>query len=133
MRHADKLDAEYANLNHVPRFNAMQKGVAEQVMFFKLALGESGREVRTVNRNVEFLQNVGQRAEVVLVAMSEHDGRDAIAVLFQEVEIRYADVDAIGCLFRKAHARVEDDHVILVTHCHAIHSKLADAAERNDL
>ena len=65
--------------------------------------------------------------------VSEHDGRDVVAILFKKIKVGNADVDAVGGLFRKAHARVEDEHFILITHSHAIHSKLADAAERNDL
>jgi hypothetical protein len=102
-------------------------------MFFQFALSESGREVGTVNRNVELLQNVGQRAEVVLMPVSEDYGRDAVAILFEEIEVWNANVNAVSRFFGKAHAGVEDEHFILVTHSHTIHSKLADTAERNDL
>jgi len=89
--------------------------------------------VGTVNRNVEFLQDIRKRAEVVFVPVSEDNGGDVLAILFKEIEVRNTNVDAIGRLFRKPHAGVEDNHLVLVTHRHAIHSKLAYSTERNDL
>jgi len=45
---------------------------------------------------------------------------------------RYTDVDSIAVL-GKPHPGVENQHLVAVTHSHAIHSKLADTAERDDL
>jgi hypothetical protein len=102
-------------------------------MFFQLALGQAGREVGTVNGNVELLQDIGQRAEVVFMPVGEYHGDNVFAILFEKIEVRNANVNSISGLFRKPHAGVQDDHVIPITHGHAIHSKLADAAERNNL
>jgi hypothetical protein len=51
----------------------------------------------------------------------------------RKIKVRDADVDAVSRLFGKAHAGVENQHLVAVAHSHAIHSKLADTAERNDL
>src|SRR6476659_7108562 len=102
-------------------------------MLFELAFGQSGGEVRTVNRHIELLENVRQRAEVILMSVRKHYRGDVVAILFKKIKVRNADVNAIGRFFRKAHARVENEHLILITHSHAIHSKLADTAERNYL
>ena len=45
MGNAYELYAEDSNFNHVARFDAMQQGVAEQVVFVQFALGQSGCEV----------------------------------------------------------------------------------------
>src|SRR5438128_6831037 len=111
----------------------MEQSVTEQVVFFQFALGQSGCEVGTVNRNVEFFQNVGQRAKVVLMSVSKDYGSNVLAVLFKKIEVRNTDIDAVGRLFGKPHAGVQDKHLILITHSHTIHSKLADTAERNNL
>jgi hypothetical protein len=87
----------------------------------------------TVNRNVEFLQDVGQCADVVFMTVSENYCSDVIAILFEKIEVRNTNVNAVSGLFGKTHARVKDEHLILVTHSHAIHPKLADTAEGNDL
>ena len=111
----------------------MKQSVAEQVMFFQLALGQSGREMRTVNGNVEFFQDIRQRAKMVFVSVGKNYGSNVLTILFEEIEVRNANVNPVGGFFWKPHARVKDEHFILISHSHAIHPKLADAAERNDL
>jgi hypothetical protein len=64
--------------------------------------------------------------------MSQNDSDDVLAILFEKIEVWDTNINAIGSLFRKAHARVEDEHFIPVSHSHAVHPKLADTAERND-
>jgi len=52
--------------------------------------------------------------------------------LLENFEIRNANVDAIDALFRKAHARVDDEHLVAKAHERAVHPELADAAEGNN-
>src|SRR5687768_16199622 len=70
---------------------------------------------------------------MVFVTMGQHDRGDMVAILLQKIEVRNTNVDAVRRFFGEAHAGVENEHFILITHSHAIHSKLADTAERNDL
>jgi hypothetical protein len=111
----------------------MQERVADQVMFFELALSETGSEVGTVNRHVELFEYIRKRAKMIFVPVGKNDCCDVVAIGFEKIEVGYADVNTVGGLFGKAHARVKDEHLILVSHGHAIHPKLADPAERNDL
>src|SRR5437763_5280683 len=100
-------------------------------MLFQLAFRESQREVRSVNRNVESLQHVRQRAEMIFMAVRENNGRDFVAILFEDFEIRNANIDAIDALCRKAHAGVKDEHLVAIAQQGAVHPELADAAEGN--
>ena len=70
---------------------------------------------------------------MIFVTVRQDDGGDVVAILFEEIEVRNGDIDAVGGFFRKAHAGVENEHLVAIAHSHAIHSKLADTAERNDL
>ena len=69
---------------------------------------------------------------MIFVTVRENDRGDVVAILFEEVEVGNADIDAVGSLFGKAHAGVEDEHLVAVAHSHAIHPKLADTAEGNN-
>src|ERR1051325_1396129 len=111
----------------------MQQHVAEQLVLFEFALGQAGGEVGTVNRNVEFFEQVRQRAEVIFVTVREDYGGDIVAVLVQKIEVWDRNIDAICRLLGKAHPGVENQHLVAVPHRHAIHSKLADTAEWDDL
>jgi hypothetical protein len=70
---------------------------------------------------------------MIFMPVSEDNGRDVIAIFFEEIKVGNTNVNAVGGLFGKTHAGVKDEHLIFITHSHAIHSKLADTAERNDL
>src|SRR6185503_21266645 len=111
----------------------MEQYVAEQIVFFEFAFRESRSEVRTVYRNVELLQQVRQRTEVIFVTVRENYRGDVVAVLVEKTEVRNRNIHSIRRLLRKPHPGVENQHLVTVTHSHAIHSKLADTAERDDL
>jgi len=110
----------------------MQHHIAENAVLIQLALRQTERETRSVNRHVESLQDVRQRAQVIFVPMRKDDRGNLVAILFQDLEIRNADIDAIDALFGKAHARIDDYHLVAKAHQRAIHPKLADAAEGDD-
>src|SRR5215217_1462424 len=133
MRDAYELNGKGADIDHVSRLYAMQQHIIEQIVFFELAFSQSGGEVRTVDRNVESLQQVGQRAQVVFVTMSEDYRRNVVAKLVEKAEIRNGNVYAVSSLLRKAHPGVENQHLVAVAHRHAIHSKLADTTKWDDL
>src|SRR5215213_10935931 len=133
MRNSDEFDLENTDIDNVPRFHAMKQHVTEQFVFFELAFSESGCEMRAVNRNVELFQEIRKRTEVIFVTVSEDYRSDIVAVLVQKVEIRDRNVDSIRGFFRKSHSGVENQHLVAETNSHAIHSKLADAAEWYDL
>src|SRR5206468_5789228 len=116
MRYAYKLDAEHAKFHDVARRYSVIQRVVQEFVLFEFAFRQSGGEVRTVNRNIEPLQDVRQRAEMVFVAVREDYGRDVLAKLLEEFEVGNGNVDAVRTLFRKAHARVENQHLVAVTH-----------------
>ncbi len=132
MRRADELDREGTYSDHVAWLDAMQHHIAENAVLIELALRQTQREPRSVNRNVESLQDVRQCAQVIFVPMREHDRGDLVAILFKDLEIRNADIDPIDALFGKAHAGIDNDHLVAKTQQRAIHPKLANAAEGDD-
>src|SRR5689334_6689092 len=133
MRNADEFNLEDADVYDVARFDAMQQDVAEQIVFFEFTFGETRGEVRTVNRNVETFEEVRQRTEMIFVTVREDDGGDSVAIFVEKIEIRDRNVDAVSRFLGKAHPGVENQHLVAVPHSHAIHSKLADTTEWDDL
>ena len=110
----------------------MQQDVAQDSMLIKLAFRQRKREMRSVDRNIELFQNVRQRAQMIFMTMREHDRRDLLAVLFKDFEIGNANINAIDALFGKAHAGIENQHLVAIAHQRAVHPELADAAEGNN-
>src|SRR5258708_2147263 len=133
VRDANELNTKRAEIDYVTRFDAMEQNIAKQVMLFQFAFSETGSEVRTVDGNVKSLEEVRQGAKMIFVAVREHYRSDVVAILFEEFKVRNADVHAVGSLFRKAHPGVEYQHLVAIAQSHAVHPKLADTAERDDL
>src|SRR6266404_6938969 len=129
MRGADEFDRERTDRDYVAWLDAMQQYIAENAVLVELAFRQPEREARSINRNIELLQNVWQRAQMIFVSMGEDYRGDLVAILFEDLEIRNADIDPIDALFGKPHARVDNDHFVAITQQRAIHPKLADAAE----
>ena len=67
---------------------------------------------------------------MVFVAVGQDQGRQVVPVFFEKIEIWDRNVDTKGRFFGKAHARVDQDHLVAVTDAHAIHSEFTDPAER---
>src|SRR5215471_13706502 len=110
----------------------MQQHVSEDPMLVQLAFRQAQGKVRRVNRNIDLLQNVRQRAEMIFVAMGEDDGGNVFPVLLEDFEIGNANVYAIDALFGESHARVEHQHLVATAQQGTVHPELADAAEGND-
>src|SRR5215210_717828 len=110
MRHADEFHLKRADVHHVTRLDAMQQHVAKQIVFFEFAFSEAGGEVGTVDGDVESLKNIRQSPKMIFVTVRQNYGRDVVAILVEEAEVRDGDVDAVSRLFRKAHAGVENQH-----------------------
>src|ERR1043165_378629 len=87
----------------------------------------------TVDRNVESLEQIRQRAEVIFVTVRENDRGDVVFKFVEKPKIRNGNVDAVSRFLGKAHPGVENQHLVAVAQRHAIHSKLADTTQRYDL
>ena len=132
MRRANEFDGERSKSHDVARLDAMQHHVAQDSMLIQLAFRQSQREARRVNGNVDPFQHVRQRANVILVPMRENNRGDLLPILFEDFEIRNANIDAIDALFGKAHARIEHQHLVPKPQQSTVHPELADTAEGND-
>src|SRR5207247_5679811 len=96
MGNANEFDAEGAKLNHVARLDTMKQRITQQVMLFKFALRQCGSEMGAIYRNVKLLQDVRQRAEMVFVTVGENNRAYVVAILFEKIKLRDADINTVG-------------------------------------
>src|SRR6187397_3076923 len=106
MRRVDEADFEVSDLDDVIRLNSMEQHVVEHSKLFEPLLRECERESRSVNRKVVFLENVGERSDVILVTVCQDQGCQVITVFFEKIEVWDRNIDTVRSLFRKAHAGV---------------------------
>ncbi len=86
---------------------------------------------RAVDRHGGLAEHVGDRADVIFVAMREHDGAQGITALEQVREVRVDDVDAEIAL-GEHDAAVDHEQVAVLLDREAVHADLAETAERHE-
>jgi hypothetical protein len=122
---ANGQDSERADAEAAAGQDLDQLGVIEQAVLFELALDEGEGELSSVDRDVELGKDPGQAADVVLVAVGEHDGANLVAILGEVGDVGYNDIDTEELLFRKHQAGIDHDDVIVPTQGEAVHPELA--------
>ena len=77
------------------------------------------------------MEGVGQRADVILVPVGEHDAADVADALLQPRDVRDDQVDAEHLLFGEHQPRVDDDDIVAAAERHHVATDLAQSAERD--
>ena len=130
MRSMNKFYFKHPDVDLLTGLNSMHQDIIEHSKFFKTLFGQSQREPAAVNRYVELLKYVGKGSDVVFVAVGEDDRGEVIAIFFEKIEVGNGNVDTERRFLGKAHARVDDDHLVAEPDAHAVHPEFTDPAER---
>jgi hypothetical protein len=75
---------------------------------------------------------VGQRADVVVVAVRQNDRLDILFFLFEILDVRNDVVDARRFVFGELQTDVDDDDFIFIFEEHAVAANFFKAAERHE-
>ena len=129
---ADEADTEAADIDDVALHDRVQVARVNAVLL-EAALEDAERQARAVDRHIDFLEDVRQCADVILVAVRQHDGLDLILVLDEVADVRDDEVDAEHVLIREHQARINDENLVIhADDCHIL-ADLPQASERDDL
>ncbi|MPM90852.1 hypothetical protein SDC9_137975 [bioreactor metagenome] len=99
---------------------------------FELVLNQRNRKSRSIDRNIELLECIGQRANVILMSMRDEKAFELVAVLTQVCHIRNDNVDAGHIVIRKAKPAVDNDDIAVVFKYGHILPDFTHAAERDN-
>ena len=132
MIHTDETDAEAADIDDVALHDGMEHRGVDAVLF-ETSLEDAEREARAVDRNADLLEHIRQRADMILMAVREHDGLDLVAVLEEIRDIRNHEIDAEHILLGEHQAGINEQDLILIADDRHILANLSQTAERNDL
>ena len=108
---------------------SMEARMREDLVLAEPLADEAERVGRRPDGHVVPLEEVGERADVVLVAVRDDDAREALPEALERREIRVDDVDAEPAVVERD-AAVDEQHVAALLDRHAVHADLAEAAER---
>ena len=135
VREVDELDLERAGLDLLARREHLELRLAQPVLV-ELGAPHGDRQLAAVDhrdaRLPQLAQHPRQRADVVLVAVGDHDRLDVVDVLAQVGEVRQDEVDAHHLGGREAQPAVDDDDAAVVLDDGHVLADLAEPPERED-
>ena len=131
VRHADRLDGEGAEREGLARPHRPEIRRLGQRVLAQLVGDEGARQWRRIHGQARRPQEIGQRADVVLVAVREHDAVKALALGERIREIRDDVIDARQLVVGKHQPAVDGDDVVTGLDQHHVEADLAQPAERN--
>ncbi len=133
MGHVHELERERPEIERLPGFDFVQIHLAQLVLVELRARHRGGQRARVDRRGevgAELAQHPGQRAEMVLVAVRDHDRLDVGDAFAQVGEIGQDQVDPDHLRRGKAQAHVDHDETAVLLDDRHVLADLAEAAER---
>ena len=100
-------------------------------MLFQALVHQREREARAVDRHLQVAQDVGQRADVVFMAVGQQDGAQVLPVLLEVGDVGNDDVHAEQFGLGEHHARIDQNHVVARAENEHVHAELAQSAQGN--
>ena len=134
VRHADQLDPERAELHRlVVRRHLPELRLAQEPVLVELRLHQPERQPRRDDDgDVHLAHEIRQPADVVLVAVREHDTADHRLAVLEIRDVAEDEVDAEMLVAREREAGVDDDdRTVRLVDGHVL-PDLAQPAERDD-
>ena len=127
VRHADEFDFERPDGHAVARPHGLQLVRAVEAVFDELRLDERQRERCAVHGAVDVRQHVRHAADVILMAVRQHERGGP--PLLQVGEVGDDLVDTQQFRVGKHHARVDDDRRVTPAECQHFMPELAEPTE----
>ena len=129
----DKLHTELSSLYHLTGLTGDELGLVQQAVLLQLQLHQPRRHAGGVDGGVDAPQEIGDGADVVLVAVGEEDAPNLVLVFDEIGKVGDNHVDAVHVVVREAHAHVHHDDVPAVLVYGEVLADLVETAKRNDL
>ncbi len=118
-------------LDLLPRRQLLQRRRLAELVLVELGADHPDRQQAAVDhrRHADLAEHVGQRPDVVLVAVGEDDRLDVVCALAQVGEVGQHEVDPVHLGGREHQPRVDDDDAaVVLDHGHVL-ADLAEAAQ----
>ena len=128
----DETDREAADVDDVALHDRMQVARVDAVLL-ETALEDAERQARAVDRHMDLLEDVWQGADMILMAVRQHNGLDLVTVLDEIADIRDDEIDAEHVFIREHQSRIDDENLIIHADDGHILADLPQASKGDDL
>ena len=125
----DELHLEITHPVSLAGLDGDELGLVQQPVLGQLGRCQTQRVPGAVDGNMaQGGEHEGQRPDVILVAVGQHDGLNLGGVVNQEGDVGDNDVDAQEFFIREHQAGIHHDHLGSVAEHHHVHPELPEAA-----
>jgi hypothetical protein len=134
VRDPEALDGEAADddAGIIVRLDEPEIGTVEQLTLLESGLEQALGQARAVDRDPQLIEEIGNRADVILVAMGDEDRTDVVGMLSQVTDIRQEHIDPEHVFFREPDPRIDDDDIVAIFEDDHVLADLAKAAKEHD-
>jgi hypothetical protein len=133
VRDPDELQGEGTDRDTVARGHRPETGAVLQAMLLELGLHERQREPGAIHGPVDMRQHIGDRPDVVLVAVRQHQRLDLAAPGLEVRQIRHDQVHTGQVAVREHASGIDDDGRVPTRDGHHVEAELAQAAQRHNV
>ena len=121
-------ETERAQLERAAHGDDLELHLVLQPFFLQLLRNQAGGERGGIERHLQFSGEIGDGADMIFMAVGEHDAEQILAALLDEGEIGQHHVDAGIARVTKGHAEIDHHPFALAAIEIDVHANLAGAA-----
>ena len=132
MVHPDKLHCHTAEFHSLARLHHVELYLAQQPVLPELSLNQGEGQLGAVYGNVDFLEQIRQPADMVLVAMGQHHAPELVNIPLQVGKVRNDNIHPQHFRIRERQTAVDQEHVVSTFHNRHILADLVQAAQGNN-
>ena len=129
----DGLHGKAAQLDFLPGHDLHKLGLTGKAELLQLVFDQAAGQAGAVHRQADLLQQIGNAANVILVAVGDEQALDLILVLHHKGEVRDDHVHAEHLAVREHQTAVHDDHIAVALVDGHVLADLAQTAQRVDM
>ena len=129
----DQLHLHTAQLHPVAGPYSIQLGLSKQVMLLQLAAHQANGKRGAVNRYVKGFQKVRDRADMILMAVGNHQALNSFLVPLHIGEIRNHQIHAQHISIGEGHAAVQQEHILAALKQGNVFPNFVQASEKRHL
>ena len=128
----DKLHGELAGPHGLPGLAGDELHLLVQAVLLQLEADKPGGHAGGVDGHVHIPHQIGNAADVVLVAVGDKDGPNAVPILNEVAEVGNDHVHPVHLVVWESHAHIHDDNVVAILIGGDVLSDLIETAQRDN-
>ena len=107
----DKLHIQAPQLDRLSRLDDIHFYLSRESVLFELSIHQPKGQHGAINRQIDPLEQIRQRADVILMPMSKHNSTNLICVAFYKCKVWQHQIYSEHIVIGERHPAVDDHHV----------------------